>query len=264
MRWEPSDVNLVYSIGSFGQYMGFLPGGVFDKLGAKAISFYSMLGGLGYFCIWLQVSTQFTDSPIVMGFFLACSGTGSLGMYYAGLLTSTKNFDVKHNGKIVGTLAAGFGLSAKLFTLIYEAVDEDVELYLLLVAAVLMGVSILSVLIIKVIPPGELGGLVSTDYKTVNDSDKAEFGEPLNAALLGDGVIYMGDGDSEEPADGVGGGGFSATAAEEGLLTTKLSPTPEELQSGCATFTKPEYIFMTLVFCFSVGAGVMVIGELGM
>jgi MFS family permease len=261
MGWEASDVNLVYSIGSFGQYMGFIPGAVFDKLGSRAICLYSMLAGGGYLLIWLQVSTHFSHSPMLMGLFLAFSGTGSLGLYYGGLLVSTKNFDVKHNGKIVGTLAAGFGISAKIFTLIYEAVDNDLKKYLLVVAIVLLSVATLSIAIIRVIPPEQVGGLLPTDYKTV--SSESGFDESLNASLLeenmADAVPVWGD--SEKPLDGAGT--VSATAAEDALLTTKLSLAPEDLQSGCATFKQPEYICMMLVFSFSLGAGVMIIGELG-
>eukprot|EP00164_Ancoracysta_twista_P003441 GFYU01004590.1.p1 GENE.GFYU01004590.1~~GFYU01004590.1.p1 ORF type:complete len:474 (-),score=122.47 GFYU01004590.1:70-1491(-) len=142
MVWDGTEVNNVFGIGAVGQYIGFPPGWLFDRFGVRVTCLYAaFLGFLGYFLMYLQTSTHFSTSSVVMGLFYALVGQGSIGLYMAGLLSNVRNFSPKHRGIIVGLLASGFGLSAALFAAIKKGAFEGDPANFLLMLAITLGAS---------------------------------------------------------------------------------------------------------------------------
>jgi hypothetical protein len=55
---------------------------------------------------------------------------------------------------LCGLIAAAFGISAKLFASLYDALAGDVDTYLLVSAVSMWGVSLLAMLVLRRLPPG--------------------------------------------------------------------------------------------------------------
>jgi MFS family permease len=132
------------SIGTIG-YLGIATTGVitgyfYDIFGPRlaALLGASCLFG-GYFLMWLSVSGFILNNYILLGFFFAIAGMGNRAAYTAALATNVKNFDHKHSGKVVGVLVALFGLSAAIFTQIYDLFFKPQVLHFLLFLSIALG-----------------------------------------------------------------------------------------------------------------------------
>uniref|UniRef100_A0A0G4GGP1 Nodulin-like domain-containing protein n=1 Tax=Chromera velia CCMP2878 TaxID=1169474 RepID=A0A0G4GGP1_9ALVE len=116
------EIDLIYSFGATGQYFGMPAGLVFDSYGPRLTCFIGMILGLfGYFGFgWILHTSGGYPSSFVIGLCFACVGQASTFMYYSALFTNVKLHPATRRGSIVGILAAGCGLSAAFFGLLYE------------------------------------------------------------------------------------------------------------------------------------------------
>eukprot|EP01084_Bolivina_argentea_P221655 375370_1 len=169
-----NQATLIATVGNFGLCFAPPSGYFVDYYGPKLTA---MIGGIlsviGFIPLWLSVNNNINIfglnhniNPIWLYIFYFIVGEGSIFTYCAAI-KMYQNFSEKHQGKIIGILDCGFGLSAFVFALIYNIAfnhkQNDMQQNLsgfLLFLAIVMGVSnLLGVLFIK---------LDKIEYKSVH------------------------------------------------------------------------------------------------
>ena len=155
LGYSGTQVNIVSSIGDLGLYIGATPMGFFfDKFGPLPTY---LLGSVclfaGYALMWAGSIGRIPSNSIMMGLYMTLVGYGSSAGYMAGLLTNSKNFEPQHRGKIVAVLVAAYGLSAAIFSQIYQrAFDHDVTKLFWILAIILGIVPILGIFLVRSVP----------------------------------------------------------------------------------------------------------------
>jgi MFS family permease len=152
LSYTGTQVNIVSSIGDLGLYVGGIPMGIFyDKYGPRLSYIVSSLClFLGYVLMWLGVIQKIPSGSIMMGLYMTLVGYGSVVGNMAGLLTNSKNFPAEKRGKIVALLVAANGLSAAIFSQIYQRVlSHDVSRFFWLLALILGMMPVLGIFLVK-------------------------------------------------------------------------------------------------------------------
>lgn len=130
--------------------MGFF----FDKVGPSlTYVLASICLFAGYTLMWTGALQKIPSSSIMMGLYMTLVGYGSVAGYMAGLLTNSKNFLPEHRGKIVAVLVAAYGLSAAIYSQIYQRTfDHDVSKFFWMLALILGALPILGIFLVKAVP----------------------------------------------------------------------------------------------------------------
>lgn len=155
LGYTGSATNLVSSVGDMGLYIGGIPMGMFyDRFGPSLTYVIASVGLFsGYTLMWAGVMQKIPSNSIMMGLYMTLTGYGSVAGYMAGLLTNSKNFRPEHRGKIVAVLVAAYGLSAAIFSQIYQRVfDHDVAKLFWVLALALGSLPILGIFLVKSVP----------------------------------------------------------------------------------------------------------------
>jgi MFS family permease len=123
----------------------------YDKYGPRLSYIVSSLClFLGYVLMWLGVIQKIPSGSIMMGLYMTLVGYGSVVGNMAGLLTNSKNFPAEKRGKIVALLVAANGLSAAIFSQIYQRVlSHDVSRFFWLLALILGVLPVLGIFFVK-------------------------------------------------------------------------------------------------------------------
>eukprot|EP01113_Clastostelium_recurvatum_P040911 TRINITY_DN6427_c0_g1_i4.p1 TRINITY_DN6427_c0_g1~~TRINITY_DN6427_c0_g1_i4.p1 ORF type:complete len:466 (+),score=89.07 TRINITY_DN6427_c0_g1_i4:93-1490(+) len=146
MGYSQTEINLVGTIMMVSGYASSIFIGTFyDKAGARITAATSAVFlFIGYFLLYLASRHLFWSDAVVVGLFLSLASLGSNGSYTVGLAGNIKNFPTKSRGVAVGVLAGFYGLSAAIFTKIYQNTfsPDEVQLFRFLsitLAAVCLG-----------------------------------------------------------------------------------------------------------------------------
>eukprot|EP01087_Luapelamoeba_hula_P011890 TRINITY_DN3295_c2_g3_i2.p1 TRINITY_DN3295_c2_g3~~TRINITY_DN3295_c2_g3_i2.p1 ORF type:complete len:481 (+),score=67.53 TRINITY_DN3295_c2_g3_i2:102-1544(+) len=173
--YSSTETTLIATMGNLGLYCGFLIGWIYDKTGPKWTALGSgLMVFFGYFMTWLALSGVLPNYAWLLAIFYVFVGQGCWGLYEVALLTNMKNFKGPHLGIITGILAAAFGLSSGLFTLIWSGFfspDDDVKGFILLMAIIVTSIAGLSMFTIRVITPKAVA-TVDADESGQNDERK--------------------------------------------------------------------------------------------
>eukprot|EP01112_Ceratiomyxa_fruticulosa_P009731 TRINITY_DN2550_c0_g4_i1.p1 TRINITY_DN2550_c0_g4~~TRINITY_DN2550_c0_g4_i1.p1 ORF type:complete len:477 (+),score=79.72 TRINITY_DN2550_c0_g4_i1:191-1621(+) len=121
MKYSQTQINSASTIGNVGGYCSVFMGVFYDNFGARVtLMVSSVMVFAGYILLWLGASHHFYTNNVIIGLFLALASLSNASGYTAALATSVKNFPEKHRGRVVGIIAAMYGLSAAIFTYIYK------------------------------------------------------------------------------------------------------------------------------------------------
>jgi len=121
LDWKQTETTLVGTIGTIGIYTAAPMGFINDKFGARVTSVLATIfAGGGYFLSYMGAVGWIPEiSEMFMIYFYAI-GVGSYGVAVLTLGTNIKNYPPSQRGIILGLLAAPFGLSSAMYTLIYN------------------------------------------------------------------------------------------------------------------------------------------------
>lgn len=147
----------------------------FDKLGPSlTYVLASLCLFAGYVLMWIGALQKIPSNSIMMGLYMTLVGYGSVAGYMAGLLTNTKNFRPEHRGKIIAVLVAAYGLSAAIFSQIYQhTFNHNVSRFFWVLAIALGVLPIIAIFLVRSVPiavlpptiasPTDASSLISID-----------------------------------------------------------------------------------------------------
>lgn len=132
---------------------------------------------IGYVFMGLAVRSSPGDamyalrSPRALGVLFCLQGFGSFTLYKLGLVVNVHNMPVARRGSAVAMLAACLGISASVFTLIYNTMDANVSGILFIMGFSVMGMSLLCALFVRRVDPAEAWGAEAAGVAPSADSD---------------------------------------------------------------------------------------------
>ncbi|ELR21222.1 transporter, major facilitator subfamily protein [Acanthamoeba castellanii str. Neff] len=226
LHFSQGEITLIATFGNIGLYVGFLMGKLYDTLGVKwtcAVAGTMVCGG--YFCAWIVVAGHIDAGYWwLMAIFYLIIGQGNWGLYLATLTVNMRNFDKEDRGKVAGLLAAAFGLSSGMFTLIYAVFfseTDNVAGYILFTAIVVALAVIVAVLVMR--PEVPVAPPAADPEKVAEEEEK---------------ISIIQSRDEEVP-------GLGAKTEQPGTLATL------------------DFYLVFVPFIFAAGAGLLVINNLG-
>ena len=155
LGYSGTEVNIVSSIGDLGLYVGGIPVGYFFDSFGPSLTYIlaSVFLFLGYVLMWTGALQKIPSNSWAMGFYFFVVGFGSVAGYMAGLLTNAKNFAPENRGKIVAFLVAAYGLSAAIFSQVYQnAFDHNVARFFWFSALILGSLPVIAIFLVKSVP----------------------------------------------------------------------------------------------------------------
>jgi MFS family permease len=140
---SPSRVQLIGTMINVGIWTSFPCGFFVQRFGTRsAMILAGLLFATGY--TLMSMGRRIGASPELYACFAFVAGQGSGWLYLVVLQTTLANFPNDVRGKVVGVLVAFYGLSAALFTQVYDGfVDHDVDTFFLVMAITCGSVPIL-------------------------------------------------------------------------------------------------------------------------
>jgi hypothetical protein len=122
MNYSQFDVNLLSSIGNFGNCFAQIAGIVYQTFGSHVTGVMALIvTDVSYLLFFLSVKGYITRNVIFMGFVFFFMGHGTSYSFINTLMTSVNNMDEKIHGTIVGLLVSIFaGVSMIFYAMIYE------------------------------------------------------------------------------------------------------------------------------------------------
>jgi len=156
-HFSDSQISTLSSASNLGFCVGPHIGWFVDRYGPRAAAFCAAVSaGIAYAATgWLLVSSQSMMAVMTVLFILL--GQGSMCAYMAAIVTY-KNFEPSNRGKVIGLLDGTFGLSAALFSIVYDTCfngsadpnQQHVGQFFIFVACCMAIVNILAGLVIKI------------------------------------------------------------------------------------------------------------------
>lgn len=122
MGYGQFEVNLLSSIGNFGNCFAQIAGIVYQSFGSHVTGVMALIvTDVSYLLFFLSVNGYITRNVIFMGFVFFFIGHGTSYSFINTLMTSVNNMDEKIHGTIVGLLVSIFaGVSMIFYAMIYE------------------------------------------------------------------------------------------------------------------------------------------------
>eukprot|EP00042_Codosiga_hollandica_P058800 m.891929 g.891929 ORF g.891929 m.891929 type:complete len:470 (+) comp59969_c0_seq8:39-1448(+) len=119
--YTQTEITMVQTSTQVGLYAGIVQGVVYDRFGVRVACALAMLLLCGaYLAVYL--AANHTPPPPLLAALFFLIGQGSHGLYTVSTMTNVPNFKAKQRGRIMGLLAAAFGISGALFTALFQII----------------------------------------------------------------------------------------------------------------------------------------------
>lgn len=153
LHFTQYEINLIGTLTNLGTYLGAGPALFQDYFGPRPTCLLaSILMFTGCFLAYCGISRFFYCPYWLLGLFFCIMGNGSSGSYTTSLSSNIKNFTAEHRGKVVGILAAVFGISSAFYSSIYRYIFKgDLEHFMLFTAISTGGVPLIGFIFMNVV-----------------------------------------------------------------------------------------------------------------
>lgn len=167
---------MIAALGSLGQYLGFVSGLLNDLTSSRITLF---VGGVVAACAYggLALGATLNSCPaLVAAILMFCVGWGQFASFTAAYSPSAINVSPEKRSRTMGAMLVGFAASSLLCSLVFR-LFSTVQGFLLLMACSILSVTLISAMIVRILPKEEENTVHSVELPALSTEDSEKTAE---------------------------------------------------------------------------------------